>query len=240
MASGKGRAAGKDRYEGGFRDGKTTGYGVYTFASGRRIEGEFVDGKLNGRAKVYNPNGDILAGVFDGVKLIGVGKLTRKTGESFDVELREGKLARATNTSGASAEQAQIERIRAQCIGYGFAPESPDFARCVQTEIQRMQAASDAQQQKSALLAQCKRAMMLRGVGFSAGMMNAAKCDSDPYAHQRDEGRTQRSSSGQGPGTGTYIRSYVSGINRICIYNRVGSEAAITIDASDICHLTIP
>jgi len=89
---------GKDRYEGGFRDGHITGYGIYTKADGRRYEGEFVDGKMNGRAKVYIPNGDILEGQFAENKLLGLGKLTRKTtGEVIDVELRDGKLARATS-----------------------------------------------------------------------------------------------------------------------------------------------
>src|SRR5438105_2958913 len=107
MASGKGRAVGKDRYEGSFRDGHVTGYGVYTRASGQRAEGEFVDGKLNGRAKIYNPNGDILEGQFADGRLAGVGKLTRKSGEVLEVELRDGKLARATGPAAASTPMAQ-------------------------------------------------------------------------------------------------------------------------------------
>ena len=36
-----------------------------------------------------------------------------------------------------------------------------------------------------------------------------------------------------------FSRSYVSGMNRICIYNCCGSEAAITIGSYELCPLTI-
>jgi hypothetical protein len=106
-ASGKGRAVGKDRYEGGFREGQPTGYGVYTKANGQRAEGEFVDGKLNGRGKVYSVNGDILEGQFSDSHLVGIGKLMRKTGEVIDVELRDGKLARASSATATNPQPAQ-------------------------------------------------------------------------------------------------------------------------------------
>lgn len=107
VASGKGRAVGKDRYEGSFRDGQPTGYGVYTKANGPRAEGEFVNGKLNGRAKVYSANGDLLEGQFADGHLVGIGKLTRKAGEVLDVELRDGKLARTASASAASSQPPQ-------------------------------------------------------------------------------------------------------------------------------------
>jgi hypothetical protein len=109
FASGKGRAIGKDRYEGNFRDGYATGYGIYTRPSGQRAEGEFVDGKLNGRAKIYMSNGDILEGQFSDGRLSGIGKIARKSGGVLDVELRDGKLVRTTagttTTSGSMPPQ---------------------------------------------------------------------------------------------------------------------------------------
>lgn len=50
-------AAGDTRYEGGYRDGKRHGYGVYTFASGDRYEGEWRDGEEHGRGTYTLPNG---------------------------------------------------------------------------------------------------------------------------------------------------------------------------------------
>ena len=105
-ASGKGRATGKDQYEGGFRDGKTTGYGVYTRANGQRVEGEFLDGKVHGKAKIYYPNGDNLIGFFEAGKLSGTGKLTRKSGETTDVELRDGELTLTAGSSNVGRQPA--------------------------------------------------------------------------------------------------------------------------------------
>lgn len=35
----------------------------------------------------------------------------------------------------------------------------------------------------------------------------------------------------------TLKRSYVSGLNRICIYDQMGSEQALTIGATDLCPI---
>jgi hypothetical protein len=39
------------------------------------------------------------------------------------------------------------------------------------------------------------------------------------------------------PGVGFLKRQYVSGMNRICIYDRLGSEVATTIGAAELCPL---
>jgi hypothetical protein len=41
-------------------------------------------------------------------------------------------------------------------------------------------------------------------------------------------------------GTAFLKGSYVSGMNRICNYDRVGSAVAITVGAAELCPLTIP
>ena len=38
--------------------------------------------------------------------------------------------------------------------------------------------------------------------------------------------------------SGHFIRQYVSGWNRMCVYNRVGSEYVMTIASSDMCPLS--
>lgn len=35
------------------------------------------------------------------------------------------------------------------------------------------------------------------------------------------------------------VRQYTSGVNRICIYNHLGSEVAITVSITDLCPLTL-
>lgn len=84
------------------------------------------------------------------------------------------------------AQEAQLERIRVRCLQYGFAPQSSELAKCVQTEMQSLRASSDAWQRNATLVAQCKQAMTLRGSSFGAAMVNATKCDTDPYAHLRE------------------------------------------------------
>jgi len=44
---------------------------------------------------------------------------------------------------------------------------------------------------------------------------------------------------GVATGMGFYKREYISGHNKICIYNRLGSEVAITIGAAQLCPLSI-
>ena len=40
--------------------------------------------------------------------------------------------------------------------------------------------------------------------------------------------------------TGFLKRQYLSGQNRVCIYNQMGSEYAVTIGATAICSLSLP
>jgi len=41
-------------------------------------------------------------------------------------------------------------------------------------------------------------------------------------------------------GVALYSREYRSGLNKICVYNRLGSGEAYTFKATDICPLSIP
>ena len=56
-------------------------------------------------------------------------------------------------------------------------------------------------------------------------------------------GRPQAPSPSYGgvsQGAAFFKRSYQSGMNRICIYDRLGSEVAITVGAADLCPLNLP
>lgn len=89
LASGRGRAAGIDRYEGEFRDGQPNGFGVYAYPDGRRYEGQFVDGRVTGRARFFFANGDVLEGAFRDNRLVGPGRVVRANGEQMAVEWRD-------------------------------------------------------------------------------------------------------------------------------------------------------
>ncbi len=138
-------------------------------------------------------------------------------------------------------EQAQLERLRNQCLKYGFTPQSDAFAKCVQDEMRQEQAAASAKRKSDSLLAQCQQAMMLRGSGAGAGVANAAKCESDPQAHLRGSNADQRLSATETKQpSGTYVREYVSGWKRVCIYQRAIGEGQLIIESSAYCPKTIP
>lgn len=151
-------------------------------------------------------------------------------------EQRKQRAAEESARKGQQ-EQAQLERLRSQCLKYGFTPQTNEFARCVQDEMRQEQAAASEKRKSDNLLAQCQQAMMLRGSGAGAGIANAGKCSADPYAHLRTETGNSNISK-RNSGTGSLKREYISGMNKICIYDRLGSDVAITIRAVELCKLS--
>lgn len=51
-AHGQGKAEGKDKYEGGFRNGLPDGNGIYTWANGNQYSGAWSKGKKEGKGKM--------------------------------------------------------------------------------------------------------------------------------------------------------------------------------------------
>ena len=64
----------ESKYEGGMKDGKKHGPGVYVWASGNRYEGDYKDDKLHGRGTYHFANGDECEGDWREGKLLGTGK----------------------------------------------------------------------------------------------------------------------------------------------------------------------
>jgi len=52
--------------------------------------------------------------------------------------------------------------------------------------------------------------------------------------------RPQQVAPAAGQPTAFFRRDYVSGFNRVCVYDRLGSEYVITIPAMNICPLQAP
>jgi hypothetical protein len=71
LAQGKGKAKGKDTYEGDFKQGNKSGRGVYIWSNGDRYEGGFLDDRMNGMG-VYN--------FVDGSTYVGEYKSDKKNG----------------------------------------------------------------------------------------------------------------------------------------------------------------
>ena len=106
-ASGNGRmtlSGGDAQYQGGMRDGKVHGEGIYTHVSGYRYEGGLRDGKQHGYGRVVYAGGDSYEGEWHEGKQHGRGTYIRvKPGPGnwhrYEGEFRNGKLhGRGTKT----------------------------------------------------------------------------------------------------------------------------------------------
>jgi hypothetical protein len=89
--------------------------------------------------------------------------------------------------------------------------------------------------------------------GFSPGTNEYAYCVQRQYDAGRlrlQQGLATASQSfgsseistegGAAAGTGFFQRSYISGMNRICVYNRMGNAYVMTVGAADMCPMTVP
>jgi hypothetical protein len=86
--------------------------------------------------------------------------------------------------------------------------------------------------------------------GFAPGTNEYASCVQQQYAAgharlqqgfanaQRSFG--QNSFEPSASGTGFLRKSYISGMNRICVYDRMGSAYALTVGAAEMCPMTVP
>ena len=89
----------------------------------------------------------------------------------------------------------------------------------------------------------CKAAMLSRqtSTGTTAeSFSNAALCEADPQAHLRPATAAPSSDVSQrSPKVVAFYKGeQLSGMNKICYYDRLGSAVAITIPATNICPQT--
>jgi hypothetical protein len=103
--------------------------------------------------------------------------------------------------------QQLISAAQRDCTRFGFTAGTPEYADCTQRSFERRQA------------------LLMDGLdemSASGRYARPAVVQPIPVAPS---------------GNGVLDRSYVSGLNRICVYNRMGSENAVTIPATSLCPL---
>ena len=116
LAQGRGKAKGRDTYEGEFKQGNKHGKGIYTWANGDKYDGDYLDDRRNGKgtetyqnegkyvgdwvkskktgkATWFYPNGSKYEGEFVNGSFNGFGKLSLVKGDSaIDTNGPTGKL----------------------------------------------------------------------------------------------------------------------------------------------------
>src|ERR1700722_5896133 len=81
-----------DRLEGMFRDGNARGRGVYTFADGDRFDGYFRDGKPNGHGVYWFANGNRYDGQWRNGRADGWGVKTYASGDRYVGQWKDDKM----------------------------------------------------------------------------------------------------------------------------------------------------
>lgn len=103
-----------------------------------------------------------------------------------------------------------VEQAQKQCAAFGFNQGTVEFANCVQQQHQANQS------------------------NFQQRMLNASAI------MNANNGTYGSSYTGGASGTAFLKSNYVSGMNRICVYNRMGSQFVMTISAGRMCPISVP
>ena len=79
-----------DRYEGDFKDGLFSGWGIYSYKKGDRYEGEFRNDMKEGRGAFIFQNGDRYSGDFKNDMMDGKGTMVYHDGNRYTGDFRRG------------------------------------------------------------------------------------------------------------------------------------------------------
>ena len=100
-------------YEGGWKDDKYHGYGIFKWPDGTKYEGQFVDGDKWGEGKNYFSNGDVYVGDFKYDKPHGRGLTVYANGDEYEggyyAALRDGSGTFKYNSTGEKYEGTSCE-----------------------------------------------------------------------------------------------------------------------------------
>jgi hypothetical protein len=110
----------------------------------------------------------------------------------------------------AGCTTVTMEQLAAQCDAYGFKRGTADHARCVQQEARAYESR------------QAAFASRLQAAGAAMQAADSA-------------GLSRPSVSTASKATGPLVRESVSGMNRICVYNVMGSASVRTIPSTQLC-----
>ena len=145
--------------------------------------------------------------------------------------------------AAALAKKQALAKLENRCIGFGYTRSTPQFNQCVadQQKLDQQakaieeanklneQRAEEARKRAAAAWEAQRRAQQgdaLMALGLS--IMNNGRAS--PQASHQEMPRAGT--------TGCFLKgSYVSGFNRICNYDCMGSGASHTIGAAEICPL---
>lgn len=129
-AHGQGESKGKDHYKGEFKDGKTNGKGIYTWANGTKYEGERQNDMRHGKGVLTWTNGSKYDGEWQNGKRNGLGKLTLSKGDSINWQIdnkgewqgntyvvqgrfqNDSLIQKMNNEQYANALKEQAEKLR--------------------------------------------------------------------------------------------------------------------------------
>ena len=115
LAHGKGKAKGRDTYEGEFKLGFQHGKGSYVWSNGDTYIGEWKKGKREGKGKIAFSNGDMYEGEWVKSEAEGKGKYLATNGDVYVGEYKNSKKSGhgvATWTSGTRYEGAYLNDKR--------------------------------------------------------------------------------------------------------------------------------
>jgi len=107
-----------------------------------------------------------------------------------------------------ATQEQKIAYFRDRCMAYGFRPNTTELAQCIADQ--------------STVSKQVARNKM---TAVSQSLIAASNPSSNSVSH----------SSG---GTAFLKSDYVSGLNRICVYDRLGSQYIVTIGSTELCPIS--
>ena len=114
-----------------------------------------------------------------------------------------------------------------QCLSYGLTFGTPAYSDC-RLRLAKMKLEQETRQKQDRRERIDRAARILQNLGQQFGGGARIITPQPPVG------------GGIAQGTAFYKSSYISGFNKICMYDRMGSAVSITIGNTELCPLTLP
>jgi hypothetical protein len=156
LAQGKGKAKGKDTYEGEFNLGSKQGIGLYIWSSGNRHDGQWLNDLPNGRGSYTETNGGKYDGDWLNGKQHGKGITIWSNGSKYVGEKQNGKLhgfgkmtVRRENTKAVESWDGKGKWIGDIYVVEGMFEEGRLVLSCTSPQnCKQVQASREAQERR--------------------------------------------------------------------------------------------